>query len=171
MERDHLRRQRVIGRFFGGFVVVRERRLTDPLLGRRPPDGLQSLAAVNPVEMLESLQIQPSEFAMYIAYAGRDEFNLGAQAEHFLDVAHRRGIYPYAVYSATGRHNTETGKQMIPSLSQWLCDQLAPYVPPGSCTNCLTATELLIHTDVKPNLQPLGLYNEAGLWPRGTRLQ
>lgn len=167
MERDHLRRQRVIGKFYGGLIMVRERRLTDPLLGRRPPDGLRSLAAHNPVEMLESCNIRPGEFAMFIGYAGRDEFNLGAQAEHFLDKARRRGIYPYTSYVAEGRHRTETGKMLIPELSQWLCTVLMPYVPPGTCGAFASPCGLLTSDPVKPRVMPLGMENEVGLWPRG----
>jgi len=131
IERDSLRRQRIIGRFYHGLVMVRERRLTDSLLGRRPADGLHSLAAVNPVEMLETLQIQPGEFAMFIGYAGRDEFNLTAQTEHFLNVAHRRGIDPATVYLPDGRHNTATGKQVLPEFSQFVCKAVAPSVRAG----------------------------------------
>lgn len=168
MERDHLRRHRVIGRFFGGLLLIRERRLTDSLLGRNPPDGLRPLAAVNPVEMLETLRIRPGEFQMFIGYAGRDEFNLDAQVEHFLDVARKRGIQPSTVYLPQGRHRTETGKAMVPQFAQWLCATQAPYVPPGSCAGC--ATDLLTSGRHRTILNPLGLFGESSLWPRGSRL-
>lgn len=170
MERDHLKRQRVIGKFFGGLLLIRERRLTDSLIGRHPPDGLQSLAAVNPVEMLNSLQIQPGEFGMFIGYAGRDEFNLDAQAEHFLDKARQRGIQPTTVFIPNGRHRTETGKQMIPQFAEWLCATQRPYIPAGACVACEGAASILSNDRHRTILHPLGLNAEAGLWPRGSRL-
>jgi S-formylglutathione hydrolase FrmB len=169
MERDHLRRQRVIGKFYGGLLLIRERRLTDQLLGRNPPDGLKPLAAVNPVEMLESLQIQPGEFNMFIGYAGKDEFNLNAQTEHFLDVARRRGINPTVIYLPNGHHSTGTGQQMVPQFAAWMCQHLRPYLPPGSCANSGPA-DLLTNGSKRPRICPLGLFEESGLWPRGSRL-
>jgi pimeloyl-ACP methyl ester carboxylesterase len=144
MERDEVRRLRVIARFRG--IPLREKRLTDPLLGFRHPNGLRPLAEVNPVELLETLDIQPGDFAMFIGYAGKDEFNLNAQTDHFLDVARRRGIYPTTLYLPRGHHSIDTGRQMIPAFSAWLLEMLTPYCPtpigplsqPGAAYDLLT---------------------------------
>lgn len=165
MERDHLRRHRIIGRFYYGLVVVRERRLTDPLLGRNPPDGLQSLAEVNPVEMLESLQIQPGEFAMFIGIAGRDEFNLDAQAAHFLDVARKRGIYPDVVFVPNGRHDTSTGRVMIPDFATWLCRTLGRFSDTPCCPIAGIPTRTILGQPRKLVFTPLGQFGEMDLLP------
>ncbi len=169
MERDHLRRQRVIGRFYHGLVLVRERRLTDPLLGRHPPDGLQSLGPVNPVEMLVAKNIQPGEFAMFVGYAGRDEFNLGAQAEHFLDVARQRGIRPATAYVPEGRHRTSTGKELLTPFSHFLCKALLPYVPPGTCLKC-DADATMTGRPGKFIYTPLSSFGDLPFVPGGQRL-
>jgi S-formylglutathione hydrolase FrmB len=135
IERDNVRRDRVIARYFG--IPVREKRLTDPLLGKDAPDGLKPLAAVNPVEMLESLSIQPGEFEMFIGSAGQDNFNLNAGTDHFLDVARRRGIEATHVFRPTGQHTIKTGKTMLPEFSHWINRVLAPYQP-GSTPAMLT---------------------------------
>jgi S-formylglutathione hydrolase FrmB len=127
--RDELKPFAAIGRFAGGLVVVRERRMTDPLFGRAP-DTIAKIAAENPAEMLATYDVKPGELEMFVGYAGRDEFNLNAQAESFLYLAKCRGLCVATVYLPNGRHNTETGKKMIPYLNEWLAPRLAPYAPP-----------------------------------------
>ena len=118
-----------IGRFAGGLLVVRERRMIDPLYGRSR-DAIGNVARENPTEMLETFDLKPGELEMFVGYAGRDEFNLDAQAESFLYFAKCRGLTVTAVWVPNGRHNTETGKKMIPALTDWLSPRLAPYAPP-----------------------------------------
>jgi S-formylglutathione hydrolase FrmB len=167
MERDHLRRQRIIGKFYGGLILVRERRLTDALLGRRPPDGLQSLSTYNPVEMLESRQIQPGEFNMFIGYAGRDEFNLNAQTDHFLDVARKRGLEVTTIFIPDGKHTSDTGKQVIPAFAKWLCVKLAPYSPAIPIEP--SAANTLLGPPKRTLLNPFGLFQRSGPWPSLTQ--
>ena len=142
--RETLQPSRVIGRFYG-VIAVREKRLTSPTVGRRNPQGMQIYARVNPVEMLDAYDIRPGEFAMFVGIAGRDEFNLDAQAEHFLDVAARRGIRPEVYRLPDGRHNTATGIRMIPTVSHWLAKLLRPYSPScGDCTRLLCDRPLTV---------------------------
>ncbi|CAN5372608.1 hypothetical protein BH11PLA2_BH11PLA2_33590 [soil metagenome] len=170
MERDHVRRFRVIANFHG--IKVRERRLTDSLLGRRAPDGLRPLAAVNPVEMLVNLDIRPGEFAMFIGYAGRDEFNLNAQADHFLDVARQRGICATTLFLPDGNHSVATGKRMIPEFAAWLSTTLSPYVPAcerNTLTNVGPAYDLLTSPAPVQYFGQPGLFEQASLWPIQSR--
>jgi pimeloyl-ACP methyl ester carboxylesterase len=122
-----------IARFYGGLITVRERRMTDPLFGRSP-DALSRIAQNNPAEMLETYNIRPGEFEMFVGYGGRDEFNVTAQVESFLYLAEGRGLTFTVVYVPDGRHNVATGKRMIPYLIPWLAHRMAPYAPPASST-------------------------------------
>lgn len=137
--RTEFPRNQIIGRFFG-VVTVRQKRLMDPLVGRRQ-EGLQEFfSSNNPVELLVSRDIRPGEFGMFVGYAGRDEFNLDAAAEHFLHVAKQRGIEVNAVKIPDGHHNVSTGLKFFDEWSRWLTPRLAPYVPsgyaPGSGCSC-----------------------------------
>ena len=118
-----------VARFAGGLLIVRERRLTDPLYGRTH-DALSNLARDNPAEMLTTYDVKPGELEMFVAYAGRDEFNLGAQAESFLYLAKGRGLEVTSVSFPNGHHNVATGKKMGPYMTAWLAPRLAPYAPP-----------------------------------------
>lgn len=123
-------RNQVIGRFYG-VITVRQRRLLDPLLGRRQEGLNEVMSENNPVELLVSRDVKPGEFGMFIGYAGKDEFNLNAAAEHFLHVARQRGMEVTAVKSPNGRHNVATGISFFDDWSRWLTPRLAPYAPPG----------------------------------------
>ena len=67
----------VLGRFYGLFTV-RVKRVIDPLFGRGP-EALAAVSRENPIEMLDTFNVQNGVQDMYIAYAGRDEFNIDAQ--------------------------------------------------------------------------------------------
>ncbi|HET6576074.1 MAG TPA: alpha/beta hydrolase-fold protein [Fimbriiglobus sp.] len=128
--RTEMRPREVIGRFYG-VVKVHSRQLLRPLLGRRDPTAIEFIAAENPVEMLAAYDVRPGEFGMFIGYGTEDEFNIDAQAEHFVDVACRRGIRPTVVPIPGGRHNRKTGLAMFPALARWLTERLVQYTPPG----------------------------------------
>jgi hypothetical protein len=143
--RERMRPNRIVGRFYT-FIPVRERRLTDATVGRWNPNGMAFFAANNPVELLDSLDIRPGQFEMFIGYSKKDEFNLDAHVEHFVDVAARRGIRPAVVVLPDGTHDTRSGLRLLPAIGPWVSGKLAPYVPPGyrpvggaSCTELLTA--------------------------------
>src|SRR5205807_3370573 len=112
------RRNEVIGRFYG-VLLIRARRLTDPVIGRHYPDPTGFIAAENPMEMLAAYDIRPHEFGMFIGYGTKDEFNLASQVESFLDTAAKRGIRPEVVVIPDGRHNVKTAREMFPAFCQW----------------------------------------------------
>jgi S-formylglutathione hydrolase FrmB len=125
---DFSRRYEVIGRFYG-VVTIRQKRITDPLYGRRVVPTVEQVARENPIEMLESYNVQPGELAMFIGYGGKDQFNIDAQVESFLYTADARGL-PIAVsYVPHGKHNYRTAFKIVPDLFDWLGEQLRPYVP------------------------------------------
>ncbi len=127
--RETDRRHEVIGRFFG-VVVIRARRLLDPVVGRNHPDPTGFLAKDNPYEMLTALGIKPNEFELFIGYGKKDEFNLDAQVESFLDEACRLGIKPHVLMVPDGRHNKRSAFAMFPEMCRWMTEKLAPFAEP-----------------------------------------
>jgi S-formylglutathione hydrolase FrmB len=116
----------VVGRFYG-VLTVRLRQVIVPLYGRRNPQTLARVIAENPIEMLDQYDVQPGQFEMYIAYAGRDEFNIAAQVESFLYRARQRGLCVGVSYDPRGRHNKATALRLVPDLVAWLRPRLEPY--------------------------------------------
>jgi S-formylglutathione hydrolase FrmB len=117
----------VIGRFFCVFTF-RLGQLVFPLFGRGP-EALAKLSEHNPIEMLERYNIQDRDLAMFIAYGGRDEFNIMAQVESFLYKARERGISIQVNYDARANHDWDSMKPMVPDMINWLAPYLAPYSP------------------------------------------
>lgn len=134
--RDSIERDReVIGRFAGGLVKIRLRRMIVPLYDHLP-DAIERLSRENPIEMLLRGEVQPGAVAMWVGYGGMDQFNLDAQVESFLHVARTRGFDVAVWYSPRGRHDFFTARRMIPSMICWLGQQLAPFSqgPQQACT-------------------------------------
>lgn len=128
-QRETLDRPRqVIGRFYG-VIVIREGRLLHPLYGRNNPDVVALVKEDNPIDLLESRNVQPGQFEFYVGYAGKDEFNLDAQAESFLLRARQRNIPIHVNYIPDGRHNVKTGKMFLPEIFTWLTEKVGPYAP------------------------------------------
>jgi S-formylglutathione hydrolase FrmB len=122
------RSHEVVGRFYGLFTI-RLKQVIDPLFGRGP-EALEAVKRENPIEMIDRLGIHAGMFDIYIAYAGRDEFNIDAQVESFLYRAHQRGLPITVQYDPKGHHNVATAQKMFPDVLAWLAPRLAPYSPP-----------------------------------------
>lgn len=131
-ERDHIRRHEVLAKFYG-VIWVRSQRLLDPLVGRRSPSDrtIEFMSVESPREMMRRLDIRPGEFGMFVGYGTKDQFNIDAMCQHFLDDAKRRGIYPEVAVVPNGGHDAQTAMAMFTPLTKWLSGQLSPYVPPG----------------------------------------
>jgi hypothetical protein len=69
---------------------------------------------------------------MYIAYGGRDQFNIDAQVESFLYCAHAKGLTVEVGYEPRGRHDRRTAVKLLPGVLDWLNRVLAPYAT--ACT-------------------------------------
>ena len=124
------RRNELVGRFYG-VVLVRSRRITDPLVGKDREEANRLVTQENPYEMLATYDIKPGEFNLFVGYGRKDEFNLDAQVESFLDEARRRGIAVETLVLPDGRHNIATARSMMPAVSRWMLPIVAPYVPEG----------------------------------------
>jgi hypothetical protein len=81
----------------------------------------------NPIEQIDRYGLQDGELAMYVAYAGHDEFNLDAQAESFLYLARCRGIRVDCAYDRWGHHNQRTAFRLLPGTLDWLGQKLSPF--------------------------------------------
>ena len=110
-------------------VPVRVRKVVYPLYGRGP-DAIARISADNPIELLDAYDVRPGELEMYIAYAGRDQFNIDAQVESFLYRARQRGLDVAAAYDPRGKHDLRTALGFAPGIIDWLGPRLAPYAPP-----------------------------------------
>jgi hypothetical protein len=125
--RDRLKPRDPVARF-AGIIVLRERLIIHPLYGRGR-DVVPKVAAENPIEMLDSRDIRPGQFELFVGYGSKDEFNIDAQIESFLYVAEQKGIPVTAVEIPNGRHSLRTGLDIFAHLAPWLDERIAPYAP------------------------------------------
>jgi S-formylglutathione hydrolase FrmB len=117
----------VVGRFYG-VVLVRAKRVFGPLYGR-DPSAIEAISLENPIEMIDRLDLKDGELALYVAYGGRDQFNIDAQVESFLYRARQRGLTVTVGYEPNGKHDRPTAMKLFPAIVDWLAPLLAPYPP------------------------------------------
>jgi S-formylglutathione hydrolase FrmB len=115
-----------VARFYG-VIVIRQRSVVFPLYGRGNPDTTALISRENPLEMLDALDVQEGQLAMYIAYGGKDQFNLDAQVESFLYRASQRGLTVGVGYEPHGRHDVATAMKLLPGVVEWLGGKMAAY--------------------------------------------
>jgi S-formylglutathione hydrolase FrmB len=127
---DFSRGHEPVGRFLGGAVTIRVRRLVYPLFGRTM-DNVIKISRENPIEMLDTYAVRPGEFEMYVGYDGKDEFNIDAQVESFLYRACQLGLRIGVGYDPEGHHDMPTALRLAPGVFRWLAPRLAPYTPHG----------------------------------------
>jgi S-formylglutathione hydrolase FrmB len=125
---DVSRGHEVVGRFYG-VITVRMRQVIDPLYDRRDPNVIFQIAEENPIEMIDRLHLREGELDLYIAYGGKDQFNIDAQVESFLFMARERGLTVGVGYDPRGKHDFPTAKKLFPGVLEWLAPRLAPYSP------------------------------------------
>jgi S-formylglutathione hydrolase FrmB len=125
---DVSRGREVVGRFYG-VITIRQRQVAFPLYGRRNPETLAEVSRENPIEMLDAYDVREGLLDMYIAYGGRDQFNIDAQVESFLYHARERGLTVQVGYDPQGKHDRATAERLLPGVLDWLGPRLAPYAP------------------------------------------
>ena len=81
------------------------------------------------IELIDRLHLKPGELEMYVAYGGRDQFNMDAQIDSFLYVAKQRGLPITVDYDPRGKHDLATVVKFLPGIFDWLTLRLAPYSP------------------------------------------
>jgi S-formylglutathione hydrolase FrmB len=121
-------RHEPIAKFYGGVVKVRIGNIVDPLFGFGD-DAIEEIARHNPIELVDATHLHNGDLAMFAGYAGRDQFNVDAQVESFLYLAHCRGISVGVAFEPNGQHDTATAFRMWPAVVEWLAPRLAPFNP------------------------------------------
>jgi S-formylglutathione hydrolase FrmB len=120
----------VVGRFYG-VVTIRMKDVLENLYTGGPETAAQ-VSWDNPIEMIDRLCLHEGELCMYVAYGGRDQFNIAAQVESFLFRAKQRGLSVTVAYDPQGKHDFATAQKFYPSVLEWLTSVLAPYTAPVS---------------------------------------
>jgi S-formylglutathione hydrolase FrmB len=116
----------VIGRP-NGIIAIRAYQLFGPEVGHGP-DAMEKLSRFNPIEVMDEYDLQPGELDLYIAYGGKDEFNIPAQVESFLYRAKERGIEVGVQFDPNGRHDAVSARRWFPGALEWFAPRMAPYV-------------------------------------------
>jgi hypothetical protein len=124
----------VLGRFNGGLTTIRVQNLFCPLFGDNDEDVMAELVQNNPIELVNRTGLRDGELAMYVAYAGQDEFNIDAQVESFLYFATFKGLSIGVGYAPKGHHDLSTALELFGGIVSWLGPIMAPYSPPLACT-------------------------------------
>lgn len=116
----------VVARF--GFIKIRQGKIVGPLYrGLSNEQITAEVSAHNPIELLEKNDIRPGQFAMYVGYVGKDEFNINTQVESFLHRAKQRGLCVDVTYHPDGHHTGKSATEFYPDMIQWLGKKLARY--------------------------------------------
>jgi S-formylglutathione hydrolase FrmB len=111
----------VIGQY--GPIKVHVKDILYPAFGRGPA-AVMLASESNPIEMIDRYQIKPGHFDMLVTIAGKDNFNLDAQAESFVYLARHRGLKVDVQHEPSGRHNIATAQKMIPPILHWLNERM-----------------------------------------------
>ncbi len=119
--RDKMRGLEPLGR--RRMFVLRFGDLFAPMFGRGS-QAIAGISEINPVEVMERYNLQPGELNLYVAYGGKDEFNIAAQVESFLHVARQRGIEVGVNYDPNGRHDLATGHRLMAGAMKWAADHV-----------------------------------------------
>jgi S-formylglutathione hydrolase FrmB len=115
-----------------GAGCVRLGQLIGPVFGSGDA-ATAEIMANNPIELVDRTRLCNGELAMFIAYAGRDEFNIDAQVESFLYLCKHRGLGVTVVCDINGHHDAATARRFVPAALEWLAQQLTPACPcPGA---------------------------------------
>lgn len=120
----------VLASYLFGLVKIRIGAMADPLFGIGP-STVEGLSRYNPYENLDRYDLRPGELSMFIAYGGRDEYNIDSQIKSFLAKAEDRGLEIETRYAPFGRHDRFTARRFLPAALEWLSGQLRPYAPGG----------------------------------------
>jgi S-formylglutathione hydrolase FrmB len=99
--------------------------LFGPLFGHDDA-ALAGVSAINPLELMEANDLRDGELDLYVAYGGKDEFNIEAQVESFLWCAARRGVTVTADFDPRGRHDLASARRQLPAALKWAREHFPP---------------------------------------------
>jgi pimeloyl-ACP methyl ester carboxylesterase len=124
--RERVKPHEAVGRY-AGFPIPAGVFL-DSLIPRGR-EGIAEIARLNPIELLDVYDVKDGDLAMFVAYAGRDQFNIDTQIESFLYRAEERGIHVDVAFDPRGRHDLRTGVALFPDAVAWLAPRMRAYSP------------------------------------------
>lgn len=113
---------------YSGAFKIRMGPVVRPVFGEGD-EALVNISANNPLELALRTGLRNGDLSMFVGYAGRDEFNIDAQAESFLYYAKFKGLGVAVAYEPDGHHDGITALKMLPTVFRWLRPQLEPYAP------------------------------------------
>jgi poly(3-hydroxybutyrate) depolymerase len=124
-ERTEYDRNMIIARYYFGLRRRRVKTFLEPVYGPGP-DMIAKVARDNPADLLASTGLQPGELAIYVNYAGRDNYNFDAQDKSFAWLAAGRGIAVDLVEVPRGRHDLLYIERAEPPTFLWLGQHILP---------------------------------------------
>jgi enterochelin esterase-like enzyme len=117
--RDDYRSHEIVGEYYGGLMKIRAWMVVQPVFGRGT-SAADGVAADNPLELLDRLNIQPGQQDYYIGYGLSDEMNIDAQVGSFLHATTERGIHVEAKSYPCGDHSIAFMLSALPDFFAWL---------------------------------------------------
>lgn len=112
-----------ITRYFGGLVHLPAKFFIRPVFGDGH-DIMEQVLPNNPADLLVHGDLQPGELNIFLAYAGKDNFNFDAHNESFLWLARQRGIEPTVLVSPDERHSAKYCTWAQTQAYEWLAQRL-----------------------------------------------
>ena len=124
--RERMRGWESMGR--RGIFTARFHLIFGPAMGHGR-SAVAKMQTINPIEMIDAYDIRPGDLDMFVAYGGKDEFNVAAQVESFLWRARERGLDVGVAYDPRGKHDVSTGLRLLPEALRWATAHLPPATP------------------------------------------
>lgn len=120
--------EETVGTFYGGLSRVPARKYIEPVFGDDASTIPAKIMAINPADLLFTANPTPGRPAIYVHFAGRDNWNFDAQAESFLWLAQTRGLPVDLDLNPRGRHNLPYLRGSHNPAFEWLARHLLPPV-------------------------------------------
>jgi S-formylglutathione hydrolase FrmB len=95
----------------------------------RGRQAIERMSQENPVELLDRRDVRPGQYELFVAYGGKDEYNVDAQIDSFLYRAHQKAIDVWVRYNPEGHHATEYVNECMPDVLHALGDRLRRLLP------------------------------------------
>lgn len=99
---------------FGLVVPVYLSQFAEPLFNLRDPNVASQIAAQNPKDMLDDLNVQPGELSVFVGYGRYDEYNFDSQGKAFANRARELGLQTEEVEDRWGHHTVRTANHILP---------------------------------------------------------
>lgn len=112
----------VIGKF--GPLKIHVKDILIPAFGKGNA-AIMLASENNPIEIIDRYHVKPGQLEMFVTIAGRDNFNLDAQAQSFIYLAQHRGIQVDSFTLPKGTHDVSTAQKMIDPVFNWINSKLS----------------------------------------------